>query len=234
MTKYSSRIEGLKLPVNIPQKGRGHKNVMADFSVGTSNFIEPEQFIPYFSPVANTTLSPSMLSDTAATLSEDFRVGVVELGSNFDYPLDRLSTVDYIDSMYSYNVGYQCDLTRKKLQNYVYASMPVVLNEITSTLANLTFVLGYGGQAPFFEDIIFSLEKNIVPLTPSFSLHEREELRQKLLNAKNAYGTITDLLDIYAESTYITSCTVEIHFKSAVLKTDIFHTAEWKHNATKY
>lgn len=230
MIKYASRIEDLQFPVDIPKKGKGHKSVLANFSVGVSGYIQPEQFIPYFAPVANTVFLPSFLSTASTDISDKLNINSVESGVKFDLPMDRMSNVDFTDTNLVYTVGYQNEYSkiRQKSRDYLYVTMPAVVTTIVPTLSNLTFVLGYSGTAPYFEDIIFSMEKNIVPLTPAFTPEEQEELRNKLLASKNVYSIVTDILDIYTENLYIVSCDIELQYRSCVQKTNIFHTVEWK------
>jgi len=228
MAMYASRLENLSLPVVLARKGKGDRRVLANFSIGTSSFVESELFIKYFLPLSNTVLTPKSLEEISQNVNKDFNVSSVEVGVSFDLPLERMSQTDFVETVSTYKAGYQCDLYRKKVKNYSWVELPVVANEIVPTKANLTLVLGYTGVPPYFEDVIFSIEKQIVPLDAALTPDEKQVLRQKLLNSKNVYTILSDLLDIYENNTYITSCDIELCYNGCVLKTDIYHTVEWK------
>jgi len=228
MAIYASRLENLFIPVIFARKGKGDRRVLANFSIGTSSFVEPELFIKYFLPLSNAVLTPKILEDIALNINKDFNVNSVEVGVSFDLPLERMSQTDFVETISTYKAGYQCDFYRKKVKNYSWVELPVIANEIIPTKANLTFVLGYTGISPYFEDIIFSIEKQIVPMDAALTSDEKQVLRQKLLNSKNVYTILSDLLDIYEGNTYITSCDIELRYNGCVLKTDIYHTIEWK------
>lgn len=225
---YASRFETLLLPVILARKGKGDRNVLATFSIGTSGFVEPELFFKYVLPLANTVLTDKALEEIAQAINKDFNVNSVEIGVSFELPLERLSQIEYVENISTYKAGYQCDFYRRKTKHYAWVELPVVANEIIPTKANLTLVLGYSGKPPYFEDIIFSIEKQIVPLDAALTTDEKQALRQKLWNSKNVYTILSDLLDIFIQNTYITSCDIEMRYNGCVLKTDIFHTIEWK------
>jgi len=228
MAVYASRLENLILPVVVARKGKGDRKVLASFSVGTSSFVEPELFIKYFLPLSNSILTPKILEDIAQRISTDLNVNSVEVGVSFELPLERMSQTDFVDTVSTYKVGYQCDLYRKKMKNYIWVELPVVANEIIPTKADLTLVLGYTGISPYFEDILFSIEKQIIPLDAALTPDEKQVLRAKLLDSKNVYSILSDLLDIYEDNTYIKTCDIEVSYHGCVLKTNIYHTVELK------
>lgn len=225
---FASRFENLFLPVIIARKGKGDRKVLANFSIGTSSFVEPERFIKYFLPLGNTVLTSKLLEEIARSINKDFSINSVEVGVSFDLPFDRLSQTNFTDTISIYKAGYQCDFYRKKIKNYIWVELPVVVNEIIPVKANLTLVLGYAGIPLYFEDIIFSIEKQSIPLAAALTLDEKQVLRTKLLNSKNVYTILSDLLDIFSQNTYITSCDIEIYYDGCVLNTDIHHIIEWK------
>ena len=231
MSKYSTYLDNILLPVELAKKGKGHRSVMANFSVGVSSYVESSIFIPYFSSFKDSTLSAESLSEVAENVIVDHGLSSAEVCAKFDYPVDRLSATDYVGTMCAYHVGYQSTCVSKKVtktSNFVYVTFSAAVNDIVPTLATITYVLGYDGVVPYFEDIIFNLERTVVSLIPAFSNQEREQLRLNLLNSKTTYSTITDLLDIYEKNSYITSCNVEVAFDSSILQTAVVYNGEWK------
>ena len=238
MALYSSRLENLVLPIELPCKGKGSKSLFGTFSVATNSYIEPELFIKYFLPVRTATLSKGTLAREAfdaksleeitQAIARDFKVNTVEIGVSFEVPMDRLSETSFTEAVMMYKCGYQCLFSRKRSKNYAWVELPAVVQDIVPTLSSLTLVLGYTNVVPYFEDILFAIEKVIVPLNPVLTQEEKQALRDKLLNSKSAYGVITELLDYYQSIPYITSCALEAKYRSSVLKTDISHTVEVK------
>jgi hypothetical protein len=228
MTAYASRFENLRLPVILTRKGKGHRNVMGVFSVGTSGYVEPDKFIPYLLPLANVVLTSKVLLGVTQKIAEDFKVSAVEVGVSFELPMERLSGQEYMDTISTYTAGYQCEVTRKKTKNYLWMTMPVVATELITLKTDMTVVLGFKEVPPFFEDVLFMIEKSTVPMDAAFTDSEKLALREKLLAAKSTYVIMSELLDFFSENTYITSVDVELKFNGCVLKTDIIHTGEWK------
>jgi len=225
---YASRLDKLSLPIIIARKGKGDRKVIANFSVGTSGFVEVESFIKYFLPLSNTVLIPRVIEDIGASISKDFGVNSVEVGVSFDLPLERMSQIDFVEGISMYQVGYQSNFYRKKIKSYMWVEMPVIANEIIPLKAKLTVVLGYFDVIPYFEDVIFAIEKQIIPLEAALTPNEKQTLRQKLLESKNVYTILSDLLDIYSTDSHVISCDIELFYNSCVLKTDVRHNVRWK------
>ena len=238
MALYSSRLDNLVLPIELPVKGKGSKSLFGTFSVATNSYIEPDKFVKYFLPIRTATLSKGTLAReafNAACLEEitqviarDFKVSTVEVGVSFDIPMDRVSETDFTEAVKMYKCGYQCLYAKKKIKNYVWVELPAVVTDIVPTQSRLTLVLGYTDKVPYFEDVIFAMEKVIVPLNPVLTDAERQAIRDKLLNSKSAYVILTELLDFYQDIPYIVSCALEVKYPHAVLQTDISHTVEVK------
>jgi len=228
MAIFASRFENLALPVILARKGKGHRNVMARFSVGTSGYIAPEELMLHVLPLANGVLTPAVVTDTAEKIARECGVSVVELGVEFDLPLERMSEVSFTDTISMYSAGYQCTYSRQRAKKLLWVELPVVVNEVLPLKSSTTVVLGYKDHPPYFEDVLFGIEKLVVPMNAAFSLEEKSALRAKLLESKTVYGIISDLLDFFTENTYITTVDIEIKYMGYTLKTDICHTVAWK------
>jgi hypothetical protein len=238
MASYSSRLDQLVLPIELPCKGKGSKSLLGTFSIATNSYIEPEQFIKYFLPIRTGTLSKGTLAreafnaesleEIALAIVKDFKVSTVEVGVSFDVPMDRLSETNFTESVTMYRCGYQCLYSKKKAKNHAWVELPAVITDIIPTISKLTLVLGYVMKVPYLEDIIFGMEKVIVPLNPVLTDEERQAIQEKLLHSKSAYAVITELLDSYQDFPYIVSCALEIKYSHCVLQTDISHTVEVK------
>ena len=238
MALYSSRLDNLVLPIELPCKGKGSKSLFGIFSVATNSYMEPELFVKYFLPIRTSTLSKGTLSREAfnaksleeitQAIAKDFNVNAVEVGVSFEVPMDRLSETDFTEALVMYKCGYQCLYARKRLKSYAWVGLPAVVQEIVPTLSSLTLVLGYTDTVPYFEDILFAIEKVVIPLNPALTSEEKQVLREKLLNSKSVYGVTSELLDYYQNVPYIVSCSLEVKYKSCVLQTDISHTVEVK------
>ena len=238
MALYSSRLDQLVLPIELPCKGKGSKSLLGTFSIATNSFIEPEQFAKYFLPIRTGTLSKGTFSREAFNaqaleeitlqIAKDFKVSTIEVGVSFDVPMDRLSETNFTETVTMYKCGYQCLYAKKKVKNYVWVELPAIIKDIIPTLSKLTLVLGYQEKAPYFEDIIFAIEKVIIPLNPVLTDEEKKAIQEKLLNSKSAYAVLTELLDNYQNISYSVSCALEIKYNHCVLQTDISHTVEVK------
>jgi len=228
MATYASRFENLVLPVILARKGKGHRNVVGKFSIGTSGYVAPEELMLRVVPVANGVLTPSVISNLAEKVAKEFSVSVVEVGVEFELPLERLSEVHFTDVISMYTAGYQCTYSRRRLKNVMWVELPVVVNEVLPLKASITVVLGYKDHPPYFEDILFGIEKQIVPLNAAFTPEEKAALQSKLLQSKNVYAMISDLLDFFNTNSYINTVDIEVQYTGYTLKTDCRHTVAWK------
>jgi hypothetical protein len=228
MSTYASRFENLSLPVILARKGKGHRNVIGQFSVGTSGYIAPEELMLHLLPVANGVLTPSMLAEITEKMAQTLSVSAVEVGAEFELPLERMSEVNFRDSISMYTAGYQCTYSRRRMKNYIWVTLPVVVNEILPLKSETTVVLGYKEHPPYFEDVLFGIEKLVVPMNPAYTPEEKLALRLKLLESKTVYVIISDLLDFFTANKYLTTVDIEVKYTGCTLKTDIRHTVEWK------
>jgi hypothetical protein len=227
MANYASRFDNLLVPVLLARKGKGHRAVTGKFSVGTSGYIAPEMLMRPILTLANTTISSSVLASVAQQIAQEFKVGVVEVGCEFDLPQERLSIVDFTDAVTTFTAGLQSTYSRKRVKSMMWLSMPVVVQEVLLVLGNLTVVLGTEEKL-YFEDILFNIEKVVQPVKPAFTDEERMELLKHFEGAKSAYTILSTLLDFFTGDAYITSVDLELKYTGVVLKTDMRHTIGWK------
>ena len=228
MALYASRFERLALPIILARKGKGHRNVVGYFSVGTSGYVAPEELMLYVLPFANGVLTPELISETAEKIVQELHVSVVEIGVEVDLPLERMSEVQFTDAISMYRAGYQCTHSRRRAKNLLWVTLPALVNEIVPLKSEITAVLGYKDRAPYFEDILFGIEKLIVPMNPAFTAEEKAALRTKLLESKNVYTLMSDVLDFFTGNMYLTQVNLEVRYTGCALRADILHTVEWK------
>lgn len=179
-------------------------------------------------PVANGVLTPGVLADVAEKIAKEFNVAAVEVGVEFELPLERLSEVHFTDVISMYTAGYQCTYSRRRAKNVMWVSLPVVVNEVLPLKSDITVVLGYKDRPPYFEDVLFGIEKQVVPMNAAFTPEEKVALQSKLLQSKTVYVIISDLLDFFNANTYISTVDIEVKYTGCTLKTDVRHTVGWK------
>lgn len=227
MASYASRFDNLLVPVVLARKGKGHRAVTGKFSVGTSGYIAPEELMKYVLPLANTTVTTSVLAGVAQQISEGCRVATVEVGCEFELPQERMSIVDFTDAVTNFTAGLQSTYSRRKAKSLMWVAMPVVVQETLLTPATLTIVLGTH-ERMFFEDILFNVEKVVQPVKPAFTEEEKLALRKHFELSNNTYTVMSSLLDFFSGDKYITSVDLEVKYTGIVLKSDIRHTIGWK------
>jgi len=226
--EFKTKLENLCLPIILAKKGKGDYKVVANFSVKTSSFVAPESFIKYFLSQSNNVVSPKSLENIVELIHKDYGVKFVEISMFIDLPFERMSQKDFVETTVMYRVGYKCVLYRKKITHYTWVKLPVVSNDIILNKSELTLVLEHDGANLYFEDIIFSIEKIIVPLDAALTSEEKEVLREKLKNSKNVRTILSELSNVYENSSSIQSCDIQLCYHSCILNTDICHNLEWK------
>jgi hypothetical protein len=230
MATYTSKLENLLIPVILPKKGKGERRVNAKFNISTSSFIESELFIKYFLTLSNSVLSVDSLEKIAKSIIKDFSIQTVEIFVEFELPLERLSQLDFVETVYYYKCGYRLYLCKKNKNSdkYIWLNMPIIVNDIIPTYGYLNISLGYKGVTPYFEDIVFNIEKQTVPFNAALTLDEKQNMKEKFSISKNDYTILSDLLDIYENSSYITSCVLEINHPACSLRTNVSYVVESK------